>query len=187
MRAYVMTSYSERAQPYLDAIAQAIFSQERVRNWILIGTRHEAAYANAKCLYGEQEACRRKIKQPFYCNYWCSWCESDTNCGIRFDGSRPIETDMMTFPESDKGRRLAMHIEFKRDGEILGFDQAEAYPFRAECWATNRYRPRSVMAHQDWLTAIFCGDDAKDSLAAAPFDRRIGHSEARSIIESYPR
>ena len=45
-----MAKYSERAQPYLDAIADAVFSQEKIRNWLLVGTRHESAYANAKCL-----------------------------------------------------------------------------------------------------------------------------------------
>ncbi len=188
MRGHVMASYSEKAQPYLDAIAEAVFSQEKVRNWLLAGTRHETAYTNAKCLDAEQKVCRGKTKQPFYCNYWCSWCERDMNCGIiRIVGFRRVETDLMAFLESDEGRRLAIHIEFKRDGETLKCGQAEAYPLRAECWATNRYKPRSVLIHQDWLTVIFCGDDAKDSSELAPFERRISHSEARSMIERYPR
>ena len=181
-----MASYSKKARPYLDAIAAAVFSREDVRNWLLAGTRHETAYANATCLDAEQKACRGKTRQPFYCNYWCFWCERAGNCGIRFDGSRPLETDMMAFLESDQGRRLAIHIEFKHDGEALRIGQAEAYPLRAECWATSRYKPRSIMAHDDWLTVIFCGDDAKDSLEVAPFERRISHSEARSMIECYP-
>ena len=185
-----MAKYSERAQPYLDAIADAVFSQEKVRNWLLAGTRHEIAYANARCLDDEQKACRGKIKAPFYCNYWCYRCENGPNCGIfRQVGHPRVETDMMVFLESDEGRRLAIHIEFKHDDptEPLSCGQAEAYPLRAECWATNGYGPSSVMAHQDWLTIIFCGDDTKDSSEVAPFDRRISHSEARSMIERYPR
>ena len=182
-----MAKYSGKAQPYLDAIADAVFSQEKVRNWLLAGTRHEFAYANARCLDDEQKACRGNIKAQFYSNYWCHTCKEETNCGVKRIVDHPrVETDMMAFLESDKGRRLAIHIEFKRDGERFSSGQATAYPLRAECWAKNGYGPRSVMAHQDWLTVIFCGDNMKGSSEVAPFDRRISHSEARSMIVHYP-
>ena len=186
-RGQLMAGYSARAQPYLDAIAKAVFSQEKVRNWLLAGTRHESAYAGARCLDAEQKACRRKTKAPFYCNYWCYWCGKGPNCGIsQRVGNNRVETDMMVFLESDKGPRLAIHIEFKQDGEELSCGQAEAYPLRAECWATSNYRPGGVMVHQDWLTVIFCGDDKDDSSEVVPFDRRISHKEACSMIEHYP-
>ena len=140
-----------------------------------------------KCLNDEQKALHGKIKAPFYCNYWCYRCENGPNCEIlRRVGFNRVETDMMVFLESDRGRRLAIHIEFKHDIEDLSCGQAGAYPLRAACWATSNYQPTSVMVHQDWLTVIFCGDDAKDSSEVTPFDRRISHSEARSMIENYP-
>ena len=50
MRDHVIASFSKRHDLILKQIAEAVLSQEEVRNQLLTGTRHETAYANAKCL-----------------------------------------------------------------------------------------------------------------------------------------
>ena len=176
---------SSRAQPFLDAAAEVVFSSQTVRDWLVARTRHAQAYTGAKSLHREQERLRPGTKQPFYCNYWCG---KDSGCTCRIEGSRSLETDAMFFLEAGSGRRLGMHVEFKHAGEPLLPGQAEGYSLRAECWATRRiYDPRTVLPHDDWLTVIFCGDVETQEPAVAPFDRRIGHGEAGRIVPGYPR
>lgn len=179
-----MAAYSTKAQPYLDAIALAAFSQPRVRDWLLLGTELEARYAGAASLHEEQAAVRPGTRQPFYCNYWCG---RDARCTCRPKGSTGLESDLMLFLGTPDGRRLGLHIEFKHTGEPLRPGQAEAYPMRAACWAEGPYRPRGVLAHDDWLTVLFCGDEDLVSPRLAPFQRRIGHAEARKVIAGYPQ
>ncbi|MDE0702347.1 MAG: hypothetical protein OXH59_01340 [Rhodospirillaceae bacterium] len=174
--------YSHKAQPYLDAIANAVFSDRSVRDWLVTTTRHEPAYFGAKSLDREQRARRPDTKQPFYCNYWrCKY----SPCRCRTDG-KFLETDAVFFLEAVSGRRLAAHVEFKHPGERFGPGQAEGYPLRAACWADRDRCPGTVLPHDDWLTVIFCGDTEIDDRSVDPFDRRIGHSEARATIPGYP-
>ncbi len=180
----MMTSRSSpKAQPYLDAIAAAVFASQQVRDWLVAGTSLAQAYAGAKSLHEEQQRLRPGTKQPFYCNYWCG---KDSDCTCRVEGSRSLETDAMFFLEAVSGRRLGVHVEFKHPGESLGFGQAEGYPLRAACWADSGRCPRRVVPHHDWLAAISCGDAEAHSGPVAPFDRRIGHGEARRVIPNYP-
>ena len=177
-------AYSHRAQPWLDAIAAAVFAEQSVRDWLVGAARHASGYKGAKSLQREQESVRGSgMKQPFYCNYWCS---KDFRCTCRIEGSRSLETDAMFFLEPGSGRRLGVHVEFKHAGEQLQFGQAEGYALRAACWACRSRRPGPVVPHDDWLTVIFCGDAEMHERQFAPFDRRIGHDEAREVIPSYP-
>jgi hypothetical protein len=67
-----MAAYSGKAQPYLDAIADGVFCNPRIRVWILAGTPHEAAYRGADVLIDDQRAVRWHAKptiQPFWANY----------------------------------------------------------------------------------------------------------------------
>ncbi len=175
--------YSRRAQPFLDAIAEAVFSGQAVRDWLVAETRHAQVYIGARSLHREQARLRPNTKQPFYCNYWCG---KDSRCTCRVAGSRSLETDAMFFLEAESGRRLGVHVEFKHVSEPLLPGQAEGYPLRADCWARRDKRPGTVVPHDDWLTVIFCGDAETGELAVAPFDRRIGHGEARKMIPGYP-
>lgn len=177
------TPYSDKAQPYLDAIAAAVFASQSVRDWLVADTPLAREYRGASSLHHEQKSLRPGTKQPFYCNYWCG---KDSRCTCRIDGSRSLETDAMFFMEAGSRRRLAVHVEFKHAGEPLRPGQAEGYPLRASCWADRSKRPRSVLPHDDWLTVIFCGDMETDGEAVASFDRRIGHGEARRTIPGYP-
>ncbi|WP_148912561.1 hypothetical protein [Maritimibacter alkaliphilus] len=167
----------------MTAIATAAFSDASVRNWLIQGTRFETAYRDAISLHELQAAIRPGTKSPFYENYWCG---KDTRCACKVEGSRAIETDMMIFLENSGGRRLGIHIEMKRDGEALSPGQAETYPRRAACWASPATRPRRVLPHHEWMTAIFCGDREIGSPALSPFMRQIGHSEAGRILPEYP-
>ena len=176
-------SYSSKAQPYLGAIAEAIFSKQAVRDWLVAETRHAHVYTSAKSLHQEQERLRPNTKQPFYCNYFCG---KDSRCTCRIEGSGSLETDAMFVLEAGSGRRLGLQAEFQHAGEPLLFGQAEGYPLRADCWACRSPRPKPVVPHDDWLTVIFCGDAETHEQAFAPFDRRIGHGEARKMIPDYP-
>lgn len=178
-----MVRYSHKAAPYLDAFALAMFASPELRDWLLQGTEFEASYAGAECLNDMQHALRPNTKQPFYVNYWCG---RDSRCTCRPPGSKGLETDLMIFLRNGQGRKLGIHIEFKHPKETLSFGQAEAYPMRASCWATGSYRPRSVMAHDDWMTAILCGDDELGSSALEPFQRQMGHRAAARLIPGWP-
>ena len=178
-----MAGYSDRAQPYLDAIAQAAFASTAVRNLLLAGTPHVTDYANARCLDAEQFALRPNTKQPFYCNYWCG---KDSRCTCRPEGSKGLESDLMLFMENAKDRRLGLHLEFKAPGERLSFGQAEAYRMRAACWASGRYRPRSVMLHDDWLCVIVCRRVEHPDGELSHFERVIDHAEAATIFPGWP-
>ena len=176
-------SYNSRAQPFLDAIAEAVFSRQTVRDWLVAETRHAQIYTGAVSLHEQQERLRPGTKLPFYCTYFCG---KDSRCTCRIEGSRSLETDAMFFLEAGSGQRLGVHVEFKHAGESLRPGQAEGYPRRAACWVCRSLCPRTVVPHDDWLTVIFCGDAETQEPAVARFDRRIGHVEARKMIPGYP-
>jgi hypothetical protein len=60
-----MLAYSGKAQPYLDAIAEGVFTSQDVRDWLIAGTPMERNYTGAGVLIDEQRAvrCRTKADQ----------------------------------------------------------------------------------------------------------------------------
>jgi len=85
-----MAGYSAKAQPFLDAIAEEMFSSTEFRDWVLRGTPHEANYRGADILIDEQQKVREKNKkteQPFWANYWCG---KDTKCTCRIPDSKSL-------------------------------------------------------------------------------------------------
>ena len=139
-----MPAYSGKAQPYLDAIAEGIFTSQRVRDWMIAGTLVEANYAGSVALFDEQRAVRGRTKQPFWANYWCG---RDGRCTCRIEGSKALESDAIFFFRNSSNRVLAVHVEFKHTNEAFSFGQAEAYPLRAECFT--RTKRRTHNAHDE--------------------------------------
>ena len=178
-----MSAYSARAQPYLDALAAAVFAEVHVRDWLVAGTAMEGPYRGAASLHGEQAARRRPMRQPFYCNYWCG---RDRRCTCRVAGARGLETDMMVFLQAPTGRRLGISIEMKAPGDRLKPGQAACYALRAACWCEGRTGYAAIVPHDDWLTAILCPDADLDGPDIAAFDRAIGHGEAARIVTGWP-
>lgn len=181
-----MAAYSSKAQPYLDAIAEAVFASAEVRDWLIRGTPAEANYRGAEILSDEQRDVRwrrRKTTQPFWANYFCG---RDAACTCRIEGSRGLETDAMFFVRNGSGRVLAIHLEFKHPYEQFGFGQPEAYPLRAECFSKTYQSRPTVNAHQDWMTVLFCGSEALSDPRVACFQRVITHNEAAGVIAGYP-
>lgn len=176
-------AYGHRAQPMLDSLAQAAFGLGAVRDWLVAGTRVEGAYTGAASLHAAQAALRPGTKQPFYCNYHCG---RDAACTCRPPGSRGLETDLMLFLQGKGGRVLAVHVEYKHPGEALAHGQARAYPMRAACWCAGDYRPRRVMAHDDWLTVILCDPARHGEADLAQFDRVVTHAEAAAHVPGWP-
>jgi hypothetical protein len=182
-----MAGYSAKAQPFLDALGAAVMVSPSVRNWLIAGTRHEAAYRDATSLHLEQAQARGGTKQPFFCNYWCGHrIDGREKCACSVPGSNAKETDALFLFQEGGGRKLAVHVEFKHPSEQLKPGQAETYPRRAECWATGRYRPRSLPEHNDWITVILAEDGRLHEPELAWFERRIGHSQAASMIPGWP-
>ena len=180
-----MTSYSAKAQPYLDAIARGVFQSQDVRNWLIAGTPAEAAYSGARILIDEQRAVRwanKPTKQPFWANYWCGL---DSRCTCRPPDSRGLESDAVFFLENPAGRVLAIHIEFKHANETFMPGQAEAYPLRAACFARTHEKRPTVNAHHDWMTVIFCGTEKLNDRRLANFRRVIPHREAAAMLPGY--
>ncbi|MBC6438540.1 MAG: hypothetical protein GDA52_10520 [Rhodobacteraceae bacterium] len=178
-----MSAYSERAQPYMDALAKAIFQDQSVRDWLITGTAKGKAFRGARSLHKEQENLRKPTKQPFYCNYWCG---RDTRCTCRVEGARGLETDMMVFLEAPDQRRLGISIEMKAPGDQLSPGQAECYPLRAACWCEGRTGYYAVIPHKVWMTVLLCPDADLTAADVTHFDKAIGHSEAGQIILGWP-
>lgn len=181
-----MSSYSAKAQPYLDAIAQGVFTSQRVRDWLITGTPVAEDYLGSGVLIDEQRAVRwRKIptKQPFWSNYYCG---RDRNCICRIEGSKGLESDAIFFFRNSSDRILAVHVEFKHPKEKFGFGQPEAYPLRAACFAKTYHERPSLNEHHEWTTVIFCGPESISDQRLSHFDRIITHGEAQRMISGYP-
>jgi hypothetical protein len=181
-----MPAYSGKAQPYLDAIAEAIFRSQHVRDWLLKGTTVEATYAGSDVLIDEQRAVRwrtKPTKQPFWANYWCG---RDSQCTCRIEGSKGLESDAIFFLRNSSNRILAAHVEFKHARETFGFGQPEAYPLRAACFAKTHHSRPTINPHDDWTTVIFCGAESLSDQRLSNFQRVITHGEAARMIAAYP-
>lgn len=182
-----MSAYSEKAQPYLDAIAASVFTSPVVRDWLIAGTPVEANYVGAGALVQEQQAVRWRTgptRQPFWANYWCG---RDSRCTCRIEGSKGLESDAIFFLRNQSNRVLAVHVEFKHPNEPFGLGQPEAYPLRAACFArTYRERP-TVNPHDDWTTVLFCGAGSLSDHRVSHFHRVVTHDAAARMIPTYPR
>ncbi len=182
-----MPGYSEKAQPYLDAIADQVFSDQDFRDWLLKGTHVEAEYLGSEALIDEQRSVRwakKRTVQPFWANYWCG---RDKQCSCRPLDSKALESDAIFFFKSVTHRVLAVHVEFKHGGEKFRPGQPEAYPLRAACFAKTHAERATLNAHDDWTTVIFCGSDALDDTRLDCFERIVTHREAADKIEAWPR
>jgi hypothetical protein len=181
-----MPPYSGKAQPYLAAIAEGVFTSQGVRDWLIKGTPVEANYVGSGVLFDEQRAVRwrkRRTSQPFWANYHCGL---DSRCACRIDGSKALESDAIFFLRNNSGRILAVHTEFKHPKEPFGFGQPEAYPRRAACFV-NKHRKRPTLnEHQDWTTVLFCGPEVLSDYGISWFQRVITHAEAAEMIATYP-
>jgi hypothetical protein len=181
-----MAAYSGKAQPYLDAIAESVFTSQDVRDWLIMGTPVEAKYARSGVLTDEQRAVRwrtKPTKQPYWANYWCGL---DSRCTCRIAGSKGLESDAIFFFRNSSDRVLAVHVEFKHPNEAFSFGQPEAYPLRAACFAKTHHRRPTLNAHDDWTTVIFCGAEARSDQRLSCFHRVITHGEAARMIRTYP-
>jgi hypothetical protein len=182
-----MAGYSAKAQPYLNAVAEGIYSSRQIRDWLIKGTPAELTYTGAHVLIEEQQAVRwakKPTKQPFWANYFCG---RDSLCECRIEGSKSLESDAIFFLRNASARVLAVHVEFKHPNESFGFGQPEGYPLRAACFATGTYRPTTVNGHHDWTTVIFCGAECLSDPRLSHFHRVITHSEAAIMISAYPK
>jgi hypothetical protein len=97
-----------------------------------------------------------------------------------------MEIDAIFFLRSKERKVIAVHIEMKRDREALSIGQADAYRPRAACYRDRRRIRESVLAHDDFVTVIFCGMGTDIPLVQQHFDRVILHEEARKIFPAYP-
>jgi hypothetical protein len=97
-----------------------------------------------------------------------------------------MEIDAMFFLQNPQGKKLAIHIEMKRDREPLSLGQAEAYRPRAECYRDQRRRRIGLLAHDDFVTILFCGTGTDVHQVGRYFDRVILHDQARGAFPGYP-
>lgn len=181
-----MPAYSGKAQPFLDAIANSIFRSSEFRDWIIQGTSAAESYQGASVLHDEQRDVRwkkRQTKQPFWANYWCGL---DSKCTCRIEGSKGLESDAIFFLRNTANRILAVHVEFKHSLEPFQFGQPDCYPLRAKCFSETHSSRDTLNAHDDWITVLFCGDDALSDDGINNFCRVITHSDAAQKIPTYP-
>jgi hypothetical protein len=178
------------AQPYLDAIARGLKGKPASRAFILKTTNYAHAYAGAEPLWQEQWTERdRDRTEPMKCPFWSNYfydkpCQS---CDCRSgDSCKRIEIDAIFFLRNAKRNTLAMHIEMKRDDERFSPGQAEAYKPRAACYRDQRRLRKGVLAHDHFITVLFCGIGTDIPFVKQHFDRVILHQEAKSEFPEYP-
>jgi hypothetical protein len=148
--------------------------------------QHSKTPAGSSVLIDEQRAVRwrrKPTKQPFWANYWCG---RDSRCTCRINGSKGLESDAILFFRNSSDRFLAVHVEFKHSNEAFGFGQPEAYPLRAACFAKTHHARRTLNAHDDWTTVVFCGAESLSDQRLSHFQRVITHGEAARVIRAYP-
>ena len=92
----------------------------------------------------------------------------------------------MFFLRNAQRKTLAIHIEMKRDYERLSIGQAEAYRPRAACYRDERRMRKGLLAHDHFVTVLFCGGGTEMRLVEQYFDRVISHDEARNVFPGYP-
>lgn len=178
-----MFSYSGKAQPFLDAIANGVFGSQQIRDWLVQGTPAENLFRGSIAVEEEARLIRGRTTQPFWANHFCG---RDRRCSCRLEGSKSLESDAIFFLRNANNRVLAIHIEFKHPGEAFQFGQPEGYPLRAACFARTHGERRTVYPHTDWMTGLFCGGESLTDPRLAHFQRVIPHDEARSVIPGYP-
>ncbi len=98
-----------------------------------------------------------------------------------------MEIDALFFLRNTAGRTIALHIEMKRDREPLSIGQAEAYRPRAACFRDQRRVRKTLLAHDDFITVLFCGVGTDIRLVERHFDRVILHEHARMRSRITPR
>jgi hypothetical protein len=175
--------YQLAAQPYLAAIARGVKDSPASRAFLLRGTEYAQSYETAEPLWQKQWQARGNPKCPFWSNYWFNPCQS---CNCRIDNSVSMEIDALFFLENSEGKRLAVHVEMKRDGEALSIGQAEAYRPRAECYRDQRRVRKGVLRHDHFIAVLFCGTQTDTQLVKQYFDRVILHDSARNAFPGYP-
>lgn len=178
-----MAAYSEQELRYARPVALAIQESSAFRQWFLAGTRHGNSILEAyPVAEGIQRSLRsRTLKNPYWFNYWCG---KDSKCACRVGTG--IETDILFILDCGDGGRLGLHIEIKPPNEQLGNGQAESYPRRAQCWANANTRPRTVSAHQDFLTILICGRELGSDQRIQFFDKVVFHDDVAQRINVYP-
>jgi hypothetical protein len=178
--------YQLAAQPYLCAVARGVRDKPASRAFLLDGTKYAQAYAGAKPLWREQWSQRDpsdSMKCPFWSNYWYEPCGS---CHCRIENSVSMEIDAMFFLQNIEGKRIAIHIEMKRDRESLSFGQPEAYRPRARCFRDQGRTRKGLLPHHDFVTVLFCGIGTDIPLMHRYFDRVISHERACGMFPNYP-
>ena len=176
--------YQLSAQPYLAAIAIGVKTERASREFLLKGTEYARSYQNAEPLWQLQWQARGHTKCPFWSNYWFNPCDS---CDCLIDKSVSMEIDALFFLENSEGKRLAIHLEMKRNGEALSLGQAEAYGPRARCYRDQRRVRKGVLRHDHFMTVLFCGASTDVATVGLYFNRVILHEDARIAFPGYPR
>jgi hypothetical protein len=97
-----------------------------------------------------------------------------------------MEIDAMFFLRNSVGETMALHIEMKRDRESLSIGQAEAYRPRAACFRDRRRARKTLLAHDHFITVLFCGVGTDIPSVERHFDRVILHERARNVFPKYP-
>jgi hypothetical protein len=178
--------YQPEAQPYLDAIARGVRDEAAARAFLLIGTKYSQTYAGAEPLWQEQWKRRDpgcSMICPFWSNYWYEPCQS---CDCRIDESVSMEIDAIFVLRNTEGKKIAVHIEMKRDYEPLSIGQSEAYRPRAACYRDRRRVRKTLLEHDHFVTVLFCGLGTDIPLVNCYFDNVILHKHARKVFAGYP-
>ena len=168
---------------YCGPIAHALLTDPAFRHWFLQETKFADCARAAVPLTAEHASCRTTPNSQKWFWFNC-FCPLDRSCLCRIETG--IETDILLIFAAPDRPRFAVHIEVKRPGENFNPGQAESYPRRARCWATDSTRPSTVPRHHDFVTVAVCDERAKADPRSRAFDDVVLHADIAKKIAPYP-
>ena len=178
-----MAKYSPNEFLYARPIASALLHDRTFRQWFLADTKFAAVAADALPL-GEDQSSLRSTPNSKRWWWFNHYCPKDGSCTCKLGTG--LETDILIIFEVIHEIRFALHVEVKRPSETLGDGQAETYPRRAACWSEPTTRPRRILAHEDYVTVLVCGDNLRADSRRSAFDQTRFHRDIEQRISPYP-
>jgi hypothetical protein len=147
-----LMGYGVQELRYAEPFANAIADQSAFRSWVLRRTEFAAFADEALSLHHEMRTYRSANAKYWWRSHFSEAC--------RCIGCRGQETDLLAIFANASGERFAVHVEVKhpRDRFNPKRSQAASYPIRAECWARDETRPKTVPPHNMTTTMLLCSD-----------------------------
>jgi hypothetical protein len=140
--------YARIEKTYAKPVADALVDNTEFRIWILEQTIFAKFGASARLLNNEMLALRTKGTLLWWNSHFSPKCKCPGCIGGK-------ETDLLAIFGLPTNERFALHIEVKHPKDSFKENrQADSYPLRATCWATNSKEHPRVLPHSAATTVL---------------------------------